>query len=282
MPSPFYFRKEMKESFRNYSPESLRDKCIYDHYKEMRKKQTLAFLSRMEDKWFGFDHGKMSIRDAFDALGSYVDSSDPDTSVPNIEHAFQTAEAIRADGKPDWFQLVGLIHDLGKIMFLWGEERDGQVGEAGGPQWGIAGDTWVLGMKIPDCVVFPELNVLSGEDYDSLPSSDLGIYEEGCGLDRLKFAFGHDEYMYRLLLNAKCSIPEAGLQMVRLHSCYPLHREGAYDKLLKPGDSEILDYVREFNTYDLYTKRDIRPDLQQLWPYYELLIKKYIPGELRW
>lgn len=33
-----------------------------------------------------------------------------------IEHLLQTAEAIRRDGKPDWMQVVGLVHDLGKLL----------------------------------------------------------------------------------------------------------------------------------------------------------------------
>ena len=35
----------------------------------------------------------------------YVDSSDPDTKLPNIEHALQTAEAARIAQRPDWFAL---------------------------------------------------------------------------------------------------------------------------------------------------------------------------------
>jgi inositol oxygenase len=41
----------------------------------------------------------------------------------------QTAEGIRKAGHPDWMQLTGLIHDMGKLMFLWGTEKDGQVGK---------------------------------------------------------------------------------------------------------------------------------------------------------
>lgn len=33
-----------------------------------------------------------------------------------IEHLLQTAEAIRRDGKPEWMQVVGLVHDLGKLL----------------------------------------------------------------------------------------------------------------------------------------------------------------------
>jgi inositol oxygenase len=64
-----------------------------------------------------------------------VDSSDPDMDLPNLLHMLQTAEGIRRAGHPDWFQLVGLLHDMGKIQFLWGDEGDGQKGTAMGPQW---------------------------------------------------------------------------------------------------------------------------------------------------
>jgi len=50
--------------------------------------------------------------------------------VRSRQHLLQTAEAIRRDGHPRWFILTGLIHDLGKILCLWGE-----------PQWAVVGDT---------------------------------------------------------------------------------------------------------------------------------------------
>lgn len=50
-------------------------------------------------------------------------------SLPNLVHMLQTAEGIRKRGHPDWMQLVGLIHDMGKIMFLWGDDSIGQNGK---------------------------------------------------------------------------------------------------------------------------------------------------------
>ena len=48
----------------------------------------------------------------------------PQSNVPNIMHAFQTAERIRqVHPDKDWMQLVGLIHDLGKIMAMWDEPQ---------------------------------------------------------------------------------------------------------------------------------------------------------------
>jgi inositol oxygenase len=59
----------------------------------------------------------MNIKEALIKLNELVDESDPDSSLPNIVHAFQTAEKIRVDHpKDDWFHLTGLIHDLGKVI----------------------------------------------------------------------------------------------------------------------------------------------------------------------
>ena len=71
----------------------------------MRTHQTLDYVKRMETKYKSFDHAELEIWQAFQALETYVDSSDPDAEFPNIEHAFQTAEGIRAAGHPDWFQV---------------------------------------------------------------------------------------------------------------------------------------------------------------------------------
>ena len=68
-----------------------------------------------------------------------IDDSDPDIELPQIEHILQTAEAIRKDGHPRWFILTGLIHDLGKILCLFGEE-----------QWAVVGDTFPLGCKFSE------------------------------------------------------------------------------------------------------------------------------------
>lgn len=64
----------------------------------------------------------MTVRVALEKLNDLVDESDPDTSLPNIVHAFQTAERAREEfPEHDWLHLTGLIHDLGKIMAFYGE-----------------------------------------------------------------------------------------------------------------------------------------------------------------
>lgn len=67
-------------------------------------------------EWLSFDKFESTIMDALETLNSLVDESDPDVNIPNIVHAFQTAERIReVHPDEDWFHLVGLIHDLGKV-----------------------------------------------------------------------------------------------------------------------------------------------------------------------
>ncbi len=187
-------------------------------------------------------------------------------------------------------QLTGLLHDMGKIMFLWGTADDGQDGYSrqGGRQWALGGDTFVLGCAIPDdAVVFPQFNALNPDMQNPQYNTKYGIYEPQCGLDSLMFAWGHDEYMYRMLLANNCTIPVEGLDMIRYHSAYPLHDKYAYNHLLKVADNDRLEWIRLFNKFDLYTKdnkNDIRGDfVTELWPYYQGLLEKYgLGGKLMW
>ena len=41
-------------------------------------------------------------------------------------------------------------------------------------------------------------------------------------------------------------------------------------------------YLCYYSKFDLYSKADVAPDIDKLRPYYQSLIDKYIPGELRW
>ena len=201
-------------------------------------------------------------------LNTLVDDSDPDIDLPQIEHLLQTAEAIRADHQPRWFILTGLIHDLGKILCLWGE-----------PQWAVVGDTFPVGCKFSDRIVFHEAFLDNPDSTNERYQSDLGIYTAHCGLDQVNLSWGHDEYLYHVVKNY---LPEPALNMIRYHSCYPVHREGAYQFLMNEHDHEMMKWVNAFNQYDLYTKRDERMDVAGLRPFYQQLIDDYFPPSLNW
>ena len=50
-------------------------------------------------------------------------------------------------------------------------------------------------------------------------------------------SWGHDEYLYHVFKNY---LPEPALYMIRYHSFYAWHREGAYDYLCDDHDREML------------------------------------------
>ncbi|KAL7461065.1 hypothetical protein ACHAXS_001500 [Conticribra weissflogii] len=238
--------KELSE-FRTYD-DATSPARVVEHYRDMRTFQTVEFYKRMEEK-YSFENGKfrkmMTIEEALDELENYVDASDPDLDLPNLLHLLQTAEGIRKAGHPDWLQLTGLLHDMGKIMFLWGTSDDGQDGYSpNGKQWALGGDTFVLGCQIPnEAVVFPEFNKCNPDMGDERYNSKFGVYEPHCGIDNLMWAWGHDEYMYRMLVANGTTLPREGLDMIRFHSAYPWHDKGAYRHLMKEEDYEREKWV---------------------------------------
>ncbi|KAG9510663.1 Developmentally-regulated GTP-binding protein 1 [Fragariocoptes setiger] len=273
-----HFRPENKsiEEFRCYSEDQddYIQKRVRQTYRLMHTNQTVDFVTDRIARWTRFDHAELTIMEALVKLNALVDESDPDSDLPNIVHAFQTAERIRATHpKHDWFHLVGLIHDLGKVMALWGEE-----------QWAVVGDTFPVGCAYADSIVYRKTSFESNPDlHNPRYNTKYGIYQPGCGLDNVLMSWGHDEYMYRVLKNhAACKIPEVGLRIIRLHSLYPWHRGGDYNYLCNDDDFEIMPWITEFNKFDLYTKSAPVPDIESLMPYYQSLIDKYIPGKLKW
>ena len=62
------------------------DVGVREHYRLMRQHQTLAFVEAMTKKWSSFEKARMTVAECFELLKGYVDSSDPDTTLPNLEH----------------------------------------------------------------------------------------------------------------------------------------------------------------------------------------------------
>jgi inositol oxygenase len=269
----------MEKTFRVYDDSEVKA-AVREHYRKMRKNQTMDYVHRMHKKYLAFDK-PMDLWEAMGHLNSLVDVSDPDLDLPNIQHLIQSAEAIRADGRPDWMQLTGLIHDLGKVMFLWGCDEDGT---SQAEQWGMVGDVFVVGCKLPDTCVYPEFNSLNSDMGNSAYNTDLGVYKAGCGLDNVELAWGHDEYLFQVLQNHSTNkLPEAAMVMIRYHSFYPWHTGGSYGQLLGKKDEQYLEWIRDFNKYDLYTKCDKIYDLEMIKEYYEPIAEKYLgKGPIFW
>ena len=65
-------------------------------------------------------------------------------------------------------------------------------------------------------------------------------------MDNVTMSWGHDEYLYRVLINHGATIPPEGLAMIRFHSFYPWHAGNAYEYLTNDKDKEMLKWVKEF------------------------------------
>ena len=211
----------------------------------------------------------MGIWEAMEFLNTLVDDSDPDTDLTQIEHLMQTAEAIRADGHP------AMVHP---------GRPDPRPGQDPLPlrRAAVGRGRRHVPRRLP---LFREgrlPRVLPGQSrLRASPEyqTECGIYEPGCGLDRVHMSWGHDEYLYHVV---KDHLPDEALAMIRYHSFYAAHREGAYTHLMNDDDRRRMEWVRAFNPYDLYSKGHEPPDVEKLRPYYEDLIAEFFPAELAW
>ncbi|MPC09503.1 Inositol oxygenase [Portunus trituberculatus] len=205
-----------------------------------QQKRCLLLLPNHKE-WGQFNKFEATIMEALEKLNNLVDESDPDVTVPNIVHAFQTAERLReAHPDKDWLHLTGLIHDLGKVMAFYGE-----------PQWSTVGDTFLVGCEFAQSIVYRDSTFHNNPDLNNPKfNTKYGMYEPNCGLDKVYVSWGHDEYLYQVLKHNKSTLPEEGLYMI--------------------------------SKFDLYTKKEKVPDMDQLRPYYQSLIDKYCPGKLKW
>jgi inositol oxygenase len=254
-----------KEEFRNYDNPG-RD-TVREFYRLNHRYQTYDFVREKEKEFLQFNRKEMPVWAAMEFLNTLVDDSDPDIDLDQLQHLLQTAEAIRADGHPDWFILTGFIHDMGKVLCLFGE-----------PQWAVVGDTFPVGCKFSDKIVYPEFFADNPDNSDERYNTLYGIYQQKCGLRNVHMSWGHDEYLYQIL---KAYMPEPALYMIRYHSFYAQHREHAYEHLMDDHDLQMFQWVKKFNPYDLYSKSPKPPVLGELKPYYENLIAKYLPKTIR-
>ncbi|KAK2406281.1 myo-inositol oxygenase [Trifolium repens] len=263
-------------TFRNYDAESERQEGVENFYRKNHIYQSFDFVKKMREEYGKLNRVEMSIWECCELLNEVVDESDPDLDEPQIEHLLQTAEAIRKDyPNEDWLHLTGLIHDLGKVLLL--------PSFGGLPQWAVVGDTYPVGCKFDESIVHHKYFKENPDYNNSAYNTRCGIYSEKCGLNNVMMSWGHDDYMYLVAKENKTTLPSAAMFIIRYHSFYALHREGAYKHLMNDEDEENLKWLHIFNKYDLYSKSKVRIDVEKVKPYYISLIEKYFPAaKLKW
>jgi inositol oxygenase len=261
-----YRQGKSEEEFRNYKADA--NPTVTEFYRQNHANQTLEFVQEKKAEYCALKRGKKSIWEMAEYLNTLIDDSDPDTDLTQIEHLLQTAEAIRKEGHPRWFVLAGFVHDLGKVLCLYGE-----------PQWAVVGDTFPVGCAFSDQIVFPEFFEANPDNRVPEYQTKYGIYKPNCGLDNVHLSWGHDEYIYTV---TRGYLPEEAHYMLRYHSFYPAHKHGAYRHLMNDQDERMFKWVRKFNPYDLYSKGRERPKLREILPYYEDLVAEFFPSQIDW
>jgi inositol oxygenase len=261
-----YREGKSEEEFRVY--DATAQPGVAEFYRLNHAYQTVDFVLGKEAEYLPLKKAEMSIWEAAEFLNTLVDDSDPDTDLTQIEHLLQTSEAIRADGHPRWMVAAGFVHDLAKVLCLWGE-----------PQWAVVGDTFPVGCAYSPEVVFPEYFAANPDLQNPLYQSKYGIYEPNCGLANIHMSWGHDAYGAKVFAPY---LPEEAIYMLRYHSFYAAHRHGAYSHLMSPHDHAMFAWVHKFNPYDLYSKGRAKPDIKQIKPWYDDLFNEYFPARLAW
>ena len=82
-----------------------------------------------------------------------------------FQHSLQVANLAETatsiiGGNTLLIRTAALYHDIGKIMFLKGCDEDGTSIKT---QWGIVGDTFIVGCRLPDSLVYSEFNYLNAD-----------------------------------------------------------------------------------------------------------------------
>ena len=203
--------------------------------------------------------------ESLDFLNTLVDDSDPDIDFTQIEHAMQTAEAIRAANQPRWFIVTGLVHDLGKILCLFGE-----------PQWAVVGDTFPVGCRWSPKIVYSNLFGENPDRHVPEYQTENGIYEPGLRPRSRAHVVGPR----RVRLSRRQGTPAGGSALhAPLPLVLPLAQGGRVQRTSRTRrTAAMLKWVRAFNRYDLYSKGSPRPDVPALMPYYQELVDEFFPG----
>ncbi len=255
--------KEEYRTFDESSPEHVKE-----FYRLNHALQTVDFVCQKKKKYTPLRKQKIGIWEAIKQMDTIVDESDPDIDLPQSYHFYQTAEALRRAGCPRWLILTGFIHDLGKILILYGE-----------PQWAVVGDTFPVGCAFSEQVVFPDYFANNPDTTVPAYQTHLGIYTSGCGFENLEMSWGHDEYLYQVVKNY---LPEEAGYIIRFHSFYSAHRQGAYEYFMNDHDRLMMPWLKLFCQYDLYSKSSEKLDVVALRPYYEELVAEFFPKTFDW
>ncbi len=297
--------------YRNYCNKNSK---IENTYKKMLENQNIKYVKNMKKIYLSNINRKYNIWYLINKLDEIIDESDPDSELPQIFHAYQTAESIKKRyflnnsiennisikslfSDNEWNNLPekykekfdNTISDFYKNIIDWdwfpliGFIHDlGKImllDEFGSlPQWSVVGDTFPVGSLLSSNFVFYDKEYhLSNEDLNN------NIYQNYIGFDNVIFSWGHDEYLASILEANKTNFPKEAIYIIRYHSFYSWHtpRNGyrGYHILANDYDWYMLPLLKIFQKSDLYSKNNNTCNISNIKKMYNPLIKKYLNSE---
>ncbi|HEY8548858.1 MAG TPA: inositol oxygenase family protein [Vicinamibacterales bacterium] len=262
-------------AYRTYRPDSRE----WHFYRERIVGSTYEVTQALRKRFLDVRPMELTMREAVDYYNDIVDESDPDMdNEPQIIHAIQCAIGAKNSGLPEWAIVVGFIHDVGKMLVKLGLRQPF-----------VVGDQWPVGCAPSDQIVCSHFFAENPDTHHPVYGTKLGVYEEGCGLDNVVMSFGHDEYLYRVLLDGRkeggTTLPLEALHPIRYHSSYVIHTAGQYEYLLNDRDREWMPILHKFRDHiDLYTKRGETAGLERHLPGIWEVVDRYIRPDykFRW
>jgi inositol oxygenase len=236
-------------------------------YERHNTGQTLESARERKRHYAGRRLGRATVWERFARLASVHDASDADLEgMSQLGHALQTANAIRRDGLGEDWIVLGLIHDLGKLLIEHGEA----------PEF-VVGDIHPLGCAFSPRIRFAEFLERNPDASEPAFRTPHGIYVPGCGLERVTFAYGHDEYLYDVLGE---QLPHEVAWTIRHHSFQSVADD--YVHLMDARDLRLREsHLKPFARYDLYTKDPHDVNDAHLEEYRALLERRF-PTPIDW
>ena len=240
---------------------------VPEFYLRHNRDQSLERARALQQKYARRILGRATVRERFESLGGVRDASDGDLQgMSQLGHALQTANALRRDGLGEDWVVLGLIHDLGKVLLEHGEA----------PEF-VVGDTFPLGCRFSPRIRHAEHLSLNPDAREASYQTRCGIYDEGCGLDRVVFAYGHDEYLAEVLGDR---LPYALRWTIRHHSFQSVAED--YLHLFDARDHQLREsHMKRFARYDLYTKDPEEVSAEHVEEYCALLDRRF-PEPVDW
>jgi inositol oxygenase len=236
-------------------------------YHRNHRDQTMAKVLQLRSKYAARRLGRATVWERLMSLAEVNDESDADLEgMSQLGHALQTANAIADAGLGEDWIITGLLHDLGKILIQHGERQEF-----------VVGDIFPVGCRYSESIIRYEYLRDNPDWHNPDFQTPCGIYAEHCGLDKVVFSYGHDEYAYQIFRD---HLPSAFVWTIRHHSFQSI--AGDYLHLFSDEDLARREtHMKPFARFDLYTKNP-REVTERRLPEYEALIKRRFPAPIDW